>query len=51
MKCPHCGSDKLVKAGKGMVSGYSVAQRYLCKVCRRSTTKPVMVKESRGAQR
>ncbi len=40
-KCPFCGSDKIVKAGRGMVADFVVTQRYLCKVCRKYTVKPM----------
>lgn len=40
MKCPYCGSDRIVKAGNGVVAGYKVVQRYQCQDCHRTTTKP-----------
>jgi len=41
MKCPFCGSDKMVKHGHGTTAGFKVAQRWQCKECKRSTTRPI----------
>ena len=40
-RCPKCGSDRVVKAGKYDRGGKGMEQRYLCKDCRKFTTKPV----------
>jgi transposase-like protein len=40
MKCPHCGSNNLVKFGQGAIKGKLFSQRYCCKDCKKSTTKP-----------
>ena len=39
MKCPHCDSNRMVKAGKAYYSKSS-KQRYMCVNCRKITTKP-----------
>jgi transposase-like protein len=50
MKCPFCNSDKLTKGGMGTSyrnHGKDIVkkQRYVCKQCRRTTTKPIINKE------
>lgn len=40
-RCPNCGSDHLVKAGKYNRGQKGVEQRYLCKSYHKFTTKPV----------
>lgn len=40
-RCPNCGSDRVVKAGKYRRGPNSVEQRYLCNACRKFTTKPI----------
>jgi transposase-like protein len=40
-RCPNCGSDHVVKAGKYNRGERGVEQRYLCKSCYKFTTKPV----------
>jgi ssDNA-binding Zn-finger/Zn-ribbon topoisomerase 1 len=40
-RCPNCGSDRVVKAGKYNRGQKGMEQRYLCKSCHRFTTKPI----------
>jgi len=40
-RCPNCGSDRVVKAGKYNRGQKGVEQRYLCKDCHKFTTRPV----------
>jgi len=40
-RCPSCGSDHVVKAGKYDRGKKGMEQRYLCKSCHRFTTKPI----------
>ena len=40
MKCPHCASPDIVKAGFRIISGGERKQRYRCKSCGRSFYKP-----------
>jgi len=40
-RCPNCGSDRVVKAGKYNRGEKGLEQRYLCKDCHKFTTKPV----------
>lgn len=39
MKCPECGSIRVVKSGK-IWSGRHKVQRYTCQHCGRTTIKP-----------
>ena len=40
-RCPNCGSDRVVRAGKYNRGEKGVEQRYLYRSCHRFTTKPV----------
>jgi transposase-like protein len=44
-RCPHCGSDRVVRAGTWKVvtkkRGLERVQRYECQTCHRFTSKPV----------
>ena len=40
-RCPNCGCDRVVKAGKYDRGQKGLEQRYLCKACHKFTTKPV----------
>jgi transposase-like protein len=40
-RCPNCGGDHVVKAGKYNRGLKGVEQRYLCKGCHKFTTKPI----------
>jgi transposase-like protein len=40
-RCPNCGSDQVVRAGKYNRGPKGLEQRYLCKGCRKFTTKPI----------
>ena len=40
-RCPNCGGDRVVKAGKYNRGEKGLEQRYLCKDCHKFTTKPV----------
>lgn len=40
-RCPNCGSDRVVKAGRYKRGPNGVEQRYLCNACRKFTTKPI----------
>jgi hypothetical protein len=40
-RCPNCGGDHVVKAGKYNRGEKGLEQRYLCKDCHKFTTKPV----------
>ena len=40
LRCPKCGSTRLVYAGKAVAGGYKVKQRYRCKNCGVYTVNP-----------
>lgn len=40
-RCPNCGSDRVVKAGRYNRGEKGLEQRYLCKDCHKFTTRPV----------
>jgi predicted RNA-binding Zn-ribbon protein involved in translation (DUF1610 family) len=46
LRCPECGSEKLIKYGNRVFIARKLVSQYLCKDCGRRTVHPVITEET-----